>query len=77
MTAQKDFIESKAEFMRMFNDLCQTGIKPSVAMLALISTDFTGTEAATAWIYDAEEDPAAPHNAKMRHPFVGCLPPTE
>ena len=43
---------------------------PSVAALALFSTDFNGIEDAMSWIYDTEDDTST----QMRHPFVASLP---
>ena len=52
------------------------GQTPSIAALALYSTDFVSVEQAVAWIYEEEEGADEGAGLKMRHPFVGCLPNT-
>ena len=60
--------------LQMWQHMSNTGQSPSVALLALYSTDFIGVEQALAWIFEEEE--GAEGEGKMQHPFIASLPNT-
>ena len=59
--------------LQMWQHMCNMGQQPSVALLALYSTDFIGAEQALEWIFEQEEG-AEGGEGKMQHPFIASLP---
>ena len=57
----------------MHKNIIALGLTPSVAALALFSTDFNGIEQAMAWLFESEEE----NSYMMLHPFVASLPASE
>ena len=57
----------------MHQNIIALGLTPSIAALALFSTDFNGIEQAMAWLFESEEE----NSYMMLHPFVASLPASE
>lgn len=59
------------EYKILFSQLVRSfSLAPSVAALALLATNFAGTDAAILYVLDKDED-----SGKMRHPFIGYVHP--
>ena len=48
-------------------------VKPSVAALSLLATDFKSCDAALNFVSDASEDNQLEGVKRMLHPYIGCL----
>ena len=61
-------------FAQLVKDL---RIKPSVAALSLIATNFKSCDSALNFISDFKNEDKLIGDKKMNHPFIGCLAITQ
>ena len=69
----KDYLHANEQYIEMSNTIVRyLSIDPTIVNFALFAVEFQSVDMAMDYIYEEEIDLNG--KAKMRHPFVACLP---